>query len=759
MPAYHIHIQGQVQGVGFRPFIYKKAIYNKFTGWVNNTNTGVQIEIEGNEELIREFYAEIINNPPELSIITESSINQIPHLNLNNFNIIYSRNSEQPNLLLTPDFGICNACKNELLDKKNRRYNYPFITCTNCGPRYSIIKKLPYDRNNTAMDSFMMCDNCKAEFENPLNRRHYSQTNSCCECAVELSVLGAKRKREQIEILNLIENSLQKGEIVAVKGIGGYLILADATNSNTIKTLRERKHRPFKPFALMYPSDKSLLEDVNATEKELELFFSIKAPIVLFNLKREIKSGLKKNLIAHNLNQIGVMKPYTPLFVLIVESLNFPIVATSANVSDSPIVYEDEKAQQELSDIADLIVGNNRDIVIPQDDSVVKFSQEFQQKIIIRRSRGLSPTFISPVENINTDECLLGMGAGLKGSFTLYHQKNTYISQYLGNLESSDSQESYESVLKHYLNLLQAKPGIIVVDKHPQYFSTQYGNELAENLGADIYEVQHHKAHFSGVLAENGLIDTQENVLGVIWDGIGIGDDKQIWGGEFFSYCNKQMKRIAHFEYYQHIGFDKFAKEPRLAALAVTNEIKYANELLEGRFTPTEFKNYLKLIKKAGGLKTSSLGRLFDALAFLLGFINANTFEGEGAMILESKALDFYNENKNYFYFYNMKFTKNTISVKHLFCQIINDLRLKISKEEIALKFHLTLVDAIKTTAERYSTKKIAFSGGVFQNSLLVDLIHRSLGGKFSLYFHQQLSPNDENISYGQLVYVNNKIK
>ncbi len=378
--AFHIHIQGQVQGVGFRPFVYKKAIEKNLKGWVNNSSTGVHIEVEGKKQIIEDFHKEITQNPPELSIITNSSIKEIENQEFTSFKIVHSESNEKPNLLLTPDYGICKDCERELFDANNGRYLYPFITCTNCGPRYSIIKKLPYDREVTTMENFKMCETCKTEYENPLDRRYYSQTNSCAKCAVELFIFGSSTEYSQQEIIELIQNSLRSGKIVALKGIGGYLLMADATNSETIKILRKRKHRPTKPFALMYPSDELLLSDVKATEYEWKFYKSIQVPIVLFSLKQNLASNLKTELIAPNISQIGVMNAYTPLYALILKKLNFPIIATSANVSDSPIIFDDKKAEQELGKIADLIVGNNRKIVIPQDDSVLKFSPENQQK-------------------------------------------------------------------------------------------------------------------------------------------------------------------------------------------------------------------------------------------------------------------------------------------------------------------------------------------------------------------------------------------
>ncbi|MCK5537510.1 MAG: carbamoyltransferase HypF, partial [Bacteroidales bacterium] len=552
------------------------------------------------------------------------------------------------------------------------------------------------------------------------------------------------------------QNSLKNGKIIAIKGIGGYLLIADATNREAISKLRTRKNRPSKPFALMYPSKSMLKDDVIMSVPEEKAFDSIEAPIVLFRLKNQLKSNLQIDLIAPNLNQIGVMNDYTPLFALILSKINFPIIATSGNISDSPIIFDDKKAKLELTNIADLIVANNREIVVPQDDSVIRFSPKYKQKIIIRRSRGLAPNFIDKHKNCQSEKTILAMGAGLKSSLGFYYQQNTYISQYLGNINSYESQQSYELLIKHWLSLFMTKPEVVIYDKHPQYFSSVKGKELANEYDIQSIEVQHHKAHFAAVLGENGLITSLESVLGVIWDGVGLGDDNEIWGGEFFSYQNRAMTRIYHFDYFTQIAFDKFAMEPRIPALSLCFESDKTQDFVKRKFTAIEFKNYCLLLSKENSLQTSSVGRLFDAVASLIGIADINSFEGEAAMKLENEALkcgvelDF---NKSHYYK-----EATCLSTKNIINEIIKDVLASENKSVIALKFHYTLIKIIENIADKQNFRSIAFSGGVFQNVLLVDLLQEHLSQKFKLYFHKQLSPNDENISYGQLVYLENNI-
>ncbi len=758
MSTYHIHISGQVQGVGFRPFIYKLAIEYHLYGWVNNSATGVHIEINCNPKKLDLFCELIKKNRPKLSIISNLTFWKAENKFFKDFRIIHSDDNDQPNLLLTPDYGICEDCRKDILDKSNKRLAYAFATCTNCGPRYSIIKQLPYDRENTTMQGFEMCSSCDEEYHNPLDRRYYSQTNSCPDCAVKFSIASASQDYSQADVLDRLSIYLKAGKIVAIKGIGGFLLLADATNGDTIKRLRQRKKRPYKPFALMYPTDKLLLDDIETSKKEWQAYKSIEAPIVLFQLKKQLRSGLKNELIAPFLDRIGVMQAYTPLYILIMQMVSFPVIATSANVSGSPIIYQNKKAESELQNMADLIVNNNREIVVPQDDSVIQFTHEFTQKIILRRSRSFSPTFIDPYKSVESKETLLGVGAGLKSSFCFYHQKNTYISQNLGNLLSFETQEAYEHTLRHFFELFRAHPVQIVCDYHPQYFSTQFAQQLTDDFQAKLHPIQHHKAHFAAVLAENNLIATKSLVMGIVWDGVGLGDDQQIWGGEFFSYTSGKMNRIAHFEYFKHLAFDKFAMSLRLPALSLCYEQEKNLKRLQNKFSTTEWKIYRRLLQKKAPLLTDSVGRIFDAVASLLNIKDENSYEGEAAILLEALAQKC-QKKVTLEQAYIQKIEGNSIPAKRMIGKICDDIENGVDYSKIAYKFHLSLVKIIQLVAEKYRIRHLAFSGGVFQNSLLIDLIIKYSKNKYTLYFHQNLSPNDENISFGQLVFYSNNLK
>lgn len=749
--TYHIHLSGQVQGVGFRPFVYHLARKMNLNGWVSNENDGVHIELNVDTEILATFTQRIFEEAPPLAKILENQTKIVVEKHFSTFEIRHSTSKTQPNLLLTPDVATCQTCQNELLDKNNRRFGYPFITCTNCGVRYSIIEKLPYDRPNTVMKVVEQCEACLNEYNDVWNRMYYSQTNSCKDCGIEMNLyengqmLNLDTKNSNEKIIQTIIKSWQNGKIVAIKGIGGYLLTCDTANKEAVQLLRKRKNRPSKPFALMYPDVEKLNEDAILTETVKKFLQSPESPIVLLPFKENIKQNIAIEEIAPNLRQIGVMLPYNPLFILLLNDFQKPIIATSANVSNSPIIFEDEIALQDLKEIADLILTHNRKILVPQDDSVVAINDFDNQPIMMRRSRGFAPTFIQNKLHL-VEKTTLAMGAMMKSTFALSHQKNLYVSQYLGDLESYDTQENYKLLIKHFLNLLQTKPELIIIDKHSDYFSSQLGKAMAHQFQIPIVAVQHHFAHFAAVLAENTLLTSQEKILGVIWDGTGLGDDGAIWGGEFFIYQNQIFERKAHFPYFPMILGDKMPREPRISALCVFHQFENAIEFLENKFTKTEWQIYQQLLSK-NNLQTSSIGRVFDAVASLLGLMDKASYEGEAAMRLETLAYQYFKKKSEI----EMDWVEN-ISFKTMLEGIVKDILEKKDIGLIAFKFHFILVKMIENQANTWQIKKITFSGGVFQNNLLVTLIKKYLSKDFDLYFHQQLSPNDENIAYGQLI-------
>lgn len=770
MQSWHIHISGRVQGVGFRPFVYRLATSLNLKGRVQNGMDGVYIDVNADEEMLLDFCQKIKANAPAVAQIGSITYAEADGQEFTDFDIVPSEQEGQANLLITPDLAICESCRQELHDPKNRRYQYPFITCTQCGPRYSILKSLPFDRENTSMRSFHMCPECMAEYtcidslaeisehEVKDNSRYHAQTNSCGKCGIKLSLYKLNPKHPYAQLVDSQAETLIKkisqlllgGNIVAVKGIGGYLLMADAGNEEVVQRLRQRKGRPAKPFALMYPSLEAVRQDVYVSEKEVTELLSYRSPIVLLKLKKRPASGIALQQIAPDLAKLGIMLPYTPLFELILKAVKKPLIATSANLSGSPIFYKDEDALEELNGIADYVLINNREICLPQDDSVMQFTTQHQQAIILRRSRGLAPAYRPPERSKLADLNCLAMGVQQKSSFALVAHQQLYLSQYLGELSNYHTAKAYQQTLAYFLQLCQAEPQFILADLHPDYFATQLGQRLAEEKNIPIYYVQHHRAHFGAVLTENSLLETDEPVLGVIWDGTGLGDDRQIWGGEFFTFAERKINRTAHLAYFPHRFGDKMASEPRLSLLCLADGDVAFDETLKTKFSAQEWTLYQKMICKKAAIQTSSIGRLFDAVASLLGLCDVNLYESQAAMFLEQHAAAYlHNHSLKLHEGYPCLYRSGEYNL--CLTAMLEDMQKGRSCGEMAARFHLGLVNLIKKVAEKEGIKQLAFSGGVFQNALLIDLIITHLQSDFKLYFHQQLSPNDESIPLGQI--------
>ncbi|MEO0898118.1 MAG: carbamoyltransferase HypF [Bacteroidota bacterium] len=741
MKTWLIRIRGIVQGVGFRPYVFQKARAHHLLGYVSNGPEGVSISFQATPDHAFSFYKEVLEEAPSLARITDHQIEEIDSTFFDTFEIRDSQKASVNQVLFTPDYALCQDCREELRNPSDRRYGYPFITCTNCGPRFSIITQLPYDREYTSMDSFDMCPSCQEEYHNPYERRHYSQTNSCQECGIQLRLTTTAGQVIFIgntqEIIQHVSTLWKAGKIVAIKGIGGYLLCCDAYHQEAIALLRERKQRPSKPFALMYPSIESL-ENFHLSTAEYHELTSEVSPIVLLKPKTDLHLP---NGITHGLGKIGVMIPYAPLFQLLLDHHQGPVVATSGNISRSPIMYQDED-EGKFEGIADFVLGNNRDIHIPQDDSVVCYSPLNQQKIIIRRSRGMAPNYFFeelalPTENV------LACGADLKSSLTFLHEGNVFISQFLGDLSYYDTQIAYKKVLSHFQRVLGKVPKVVLHDLHPQYSSTFLAGTIAHELGIPSYAFQHHKAHFAAILGEHQLFESEEPVLGVIWDGTGYGEDQQIWGGEFFLYQDQRIERSAYMNPFPLVGGDKMAKEPRLSALSLCPE----EDRVRKKFKATELRIYDQVLQRSRQT-SSSIGRIFDAVAALVVNCDVQHFEGEAAMKLQTLAENHTGKTEPY----HVDLEDQKILTKDLMRQILADLKQGLAKEEIAFKFHLSLVSMIRKVADYLKCDKIAFSGGVFQNALLIDLVIQQLGEDYKLHFHKQLSPNDENISFGQLM-------
>lgn len=746
MKTFHIHIKGQVQGLGFRPFIYRVAKECGLKGWVNNTTDGVHIELNTDSFFLKKFIEKVQLQAPPQAIIEKLITQEIPHKTFDRFEIVLSKENEMRTVRISPDFAICESCTQDTFSPKNKRYQYGFTTCTQCGPRYSIIKKLPYDRPNTSMEKFEMCNACTGEYHNVSDRRFYSQTNSCPDCRIKLSIFknGMQLDLPDEDIPEYISTQIKNGKIGAIKGIGGYLLVCDATQPGVIRELRKRKSRPDKPFAIMARDKVQIEKFALCSDIEWKLLSDYPAPILLLDLNKS-PNCLALDQIAPNLDKIGVMLPYAPLFRLIMEHLDHPIIATSGNLSGSPIIYQNETALKELTQFADYIVLNNREIMAPQDDSVLSYAPKSGVSVFLRRSRGYAPSYFGPTPLMEENQ--LALGAEMKGSFAIYKNNQIYLSQYLGDLGSYDSQQSFQQSLKHLSSLIDLTHDKILADLHPLYFSHRYADEIPSQKK---FFIQHHKAHFAGILLEKGIIDLNETILGVIWDGTGYGEDNKTWGGEFFTYYRYHFSREYHLKYFKNLLGDKMSLEPRLSALSMFYHFPDAHEILRQKFSPDEWDLYQKMLKKSENHLSSSMGRLFDAISSILGIIDKATFEGQSGMYLEVLARK---AKLSDFNPYKLDLENRSIDFNPVLSQILEDIINSVDKAKISLRFHDTLVDLIDQVAKQLKVKKLAFSGGVFQNQLLIERIYEQLNNTYTLYFHCLVSPNDENIALGQLAF------
>ena len=755
MQTVHIHIGGLVQGVGFRPHVYRLARQMGITGTVANTNNGVHIIATGEGKTLDRFYRQLTDEAPAHAVITHRDMVAMPLRIFDGFTIMESEGMEYPDLLVTPDLALCDDCRAALHSKKDRRYQYPFTTCTHCGPRYSILRELPYDRERTTMRPYEPCEDCRKEYEDPSNTRYYSQTNSCRKCGIPMRLYNADGEmicEDYACILQMARDAIRNGHILAVKGIGGYLLMADATNVLAVATLRERKHRPSKPFAVLYPTIAMARKDVKMTETEQEALRSAAAPIVLCQLQEEPGTGLCTRLVAPGLLRVGVMLPYSALLELLADACSRPLIATSGNLSGSPIIYEDAMALESFSDVADFVLAYDREIVVPQDDSVVQYSPRQQQRIVLRRSRGMAPNLFPDLLK-DTGVPAIAMGAELKSSFAIQAGKRAFVSQYLGDQSTYESQLAFRYTMQHLSDLLHFQPARCISDMHPGYHTTLHAREYADTHQAEHISVQHHKAHFAAVLAENGLMESDDPVLGVIWDGSGYGEDGNIWGSEFLSYHKRKMNRICHLDYFPVLAGDKMAREPRLSALSLCFTAEDCHDALYSKFSQTEWNYYQKqLATEKYGILSCGMGRFLDAVACLLGLQDVSSYEGEAAMRLEAAAWQSRRTDVGH---YPLVLSGDTVFWSRMFFDLVQDLQEELPVETIALKVHLSLVKLVEAVALRMGVSRIAFSGGVFQNALLADLLVEELQDRYQLYFHRQLSPNDENIAFGQLAYVN----
>ena len=744
-----VRVKGIVQGVGFRPFVYQLAQKQALNGFILNDSKGVSIELEANEKTIERFLEELQNNPPSLSRIDSLHVEELEPNGVVGFTILDSLKNSSAFTMISPDISLCEKCKTEMKDPHNRRYLYPFINCTDCGPRYTIIKALPYDRKNTSMQKFTMCKECQAEYENPHNRRYHAEPISCHNCGPTLYLLDKEGKEiaKNAEALTLTCKLIEEKKIVAMKGLGGFHLVCDATSDEAVLALRMRKNRKSKPLAVMFENIEMIEKEIHLSEKEKALILSKERPIVIIEKK---STSTLSRYIAPNIDRLGVFLPYTPLHVRLLQELQNPIIATSANLSEEPIIIDEKELFLKLGLVMDAVLSYDREIINGCDDSVVNGNE----KIFMRLSRGYAPkSFLLPQKNRKK---ILAVGANQKNTLALAFDENIIISPHIGYLNSLEAFEYFTRTLETFKKFYEFEPDIIVCDKHPEYETTKWAKQIVrENPKIELLEVQHHYAHALACMAEYNL---DEKVLAFCFDGTGYGDDGTLWGGEVLLADCKEFERAHHIKPFRLLGGEKAVKEPRRVALSLLFECYSLDEVLIQEnetvksFSSQEIKALHVMWKK--GLNspyTSSVGRIFDAVASLCGISQIVGYEGESGLLIESFAKDI-KRAKSFQYSLEDKF----IDITPMIQEILHPLgTMNVNKkEEVATRFMATLVEMVLEIVQKYHSLPVVLSGGVFQNRVLVNALAEAFKQRNIRYYIQQETPvNDGSIALGQIYH------
>ncbi|MCJ7606051.1 MAG: carbamoyltransferase HypF [Dehalococcoidales bacterium] len=747
-----ISVRGVVQGVGFRPFVYQLATRHNLRGWVCNTSEAVRIEVEGIPKDIDAFISGLKTEAPPLSRIESLEVTAGDPAGYDSFEIRDSVAEAGKYQLVSPDIATCTDCRREIFDPADRRYRYPFTNCTNCGPRFTIITDIPYDRPNTTMLKFGMCPDCRREYENPLDRRFHAQPNACPACGPKLELLDTQGKAVPCDdILRTTSELLKNGQIIAVKGLGGFLLACDATNEAAVNRLRERKNRPAKPFAVMLASIDEVNRHCTVSQQEIDLLQSPGSPIVLVPWQRE--AGIVA-AIAPNLNYLGVMLPYTPLHHLLLVETGLPLVMTSGNLSEEPIARDNDEAVRRLNGIADYFLVHDRDIYSRYDDSVM--TVERGEPRYARRARGSAPY---PIKLPVPARQILACGAEEKNAFCLTKDNYAFVSQHIGDMENLETLEHFTDTIELYKKLFRVEPELIAGDMHPEYLPTKYAKEQAEQTGLPFVPVQHHHAHIASCLADNGISD---RVIGVSFDGTGYGTDGHIWGGEFLVADYAGFTRAAHLEYLPLPGGAQAIRKPYRAALGYLTALGIDSRLPFLHDISDEERDII-LHQLERGLNTplpSSMGRLFDVVAAIIGVRGIIQYEAQAAIDLETVATAAPDEKGTYPFATDTGDGITVIRVRDLLAAVIDDLQAGISQPVIAARFHETIASMISSLCQSISTQTgltgVALSGGVFQNRLLTRKTVRKLeSAGFTVYTHRQVPCNDGGISLGQAVIAN----
>ncbi len=748
-----VTVRGAVQGVGFRPFVYRLATGLRLTGWVSNTSQGVTIEAEGDKARLEEFLLRLEQEKPPRSSIQSLEFSFLDRVGYAAFEIREST-SGQKTALVMPDIATCPDCLSEIFDPQDRRYRYPFTNCTNCGPRFSILEALPYDRPNTTMRGFTMCEACRAEYEDPLDRRFHAQPNACPTCGPHLELWDRNDGvlASHHDALLQTAQALRRGAIVAVKGLGGFHLMVDARDENAVRRLRRLKAREEKPFALMYPSLSLVKAHCNVDKLEGRLLLSAESPIVLLRRSTaESQSEIARSVAPSN-PYLGIMLPYTPLHHLLMAELGFPVVATSGNLSEEPICTDERDAVQRLGGIAELFLVHNRPIVRHVDDSIVRVTMG--RELVLRRARGYAPL---PIRLRDAIPSFLAVGGHLKNTIATSVGDQVFVSQHIGDLETARAVNAFRDVIASFHQIHDLHPVAVACDAHPDYTSTQFAKDSALPAVA----VQHHYAHVLSCAAEN---DIEGPVLGVSWDGTGWGIDGTLWGGEFLHVTGTSFQRVAHLRTFRLPGGEKAIKEPKRAALGLLYELFGSSLFDREDLAPLQAcssreRQVLRtmLQRNINAPITSSVGRLFDAVAAIVNLRQEMRFEGQAAMELEFACSDMQTDER-----YDLDVTEpeenglpapSVVDWESMVHSLLHDMRRGVPVAEASAKFHNSLVEVICAVARRVAEERVVLTGGCFQNSYLTERAVRRLRQEgFRAYWHQRVPPNDGGLALGQIV-------
>jgi len=750
-----VAVGGAVQGVGFRPFIYRLAVEMGLTGWVLNSPQGVSIEVEGEKKTLDAFVLRIERERPPRSYIQSLECSFLDPAGYAGFEIRGSDGLGGRTAWVLPDSATCPDCLREILDPKNRRYLYPFTNCTNCGPRFSIMESLPYDRAGTSMKGFVMCAACRREYEDPLDRRFHAQPNACPVCGPRLKLWDERGDglAAEHEALCRAAAAIEAGKIVAVKGLGGFHLLVDARSDGAVARLRKLKRREEKPLAVMAPDLAAVKECCQVSSFEERLLLSPECPVVLLRRKDPAANSSLSPRIAPRNPYLGVMLPYTPLHHLLLGRLGFLVVATSGNLTDEPICTDEHEAVERLHGIADCFLVHNRPIVRHVDDSVVRVMMG--RELVLRRARGYAPL---PVRVKDAAPGLLAVGGQLKNAVAVTGDAEVFISQHIGDLETEAALRAFQEVIHSFGRLYGLRPEIFLCDLHPDYLATKFARAKAPS----VHGIQHHFAHVASCMAENEL---DGPVLGVAWDGTGYGPDGTVWGGEFLLTDGATFRRAASLRPFRLPGGDKAIREPRRTALGLLYELYGTGTFEMPRLEPQrafsggELKIFAQMLSRGVNAPlTSSVGRLFDAVSSLLGLCQRAHFEGQAAMELEFAADPFPTEEVYPFQLVaaggngSLHGPAMVIDWAPMLRALLADLEGNEPAGRIAAKFHNTLADVIVATALRVGEERVVLTGGCFQNRLLSErAISRLAARGFRPYWHQRVPPNDGGIALGQI--------